>query len=211
MKMVATSDITQANQAQTLPDPDLPLVQAAKEGSIAAFDELVKRHERQMFRVAYNLLHNHEDTQDVVQEAFLRAFRFFPGFRGGDARAWLMRIVHNTCCKWLRANRPLQAAAELDEDLVPADPRAPDPEEAAVRKDRGEQLRQAVERLPPRLREVLVLRELEGMSYKEIAAIAGMPAGTVMSRLSRARDRLRRALGNLAATRAEVPARESLE
>src|SRR5215470_14240742 len=122
-----------------------------------------------------------------------------------------MRIVHNTCCNWLRANRPLQAAAELDEDLVPADPRAPDPEEAAVRKDRGEQLRQALERLPPRLREVLVLRELEGMSYKEIAAIAGMPAGTVMSRLSRARDRLRRALGNLAATRAEVPARESLE
>ena len=125
-----------------------------------------------------------------VFEAYLRAFRFFTGFRGGDAPAWLLRIVRNTCYTWLRANRPLQEATEFDENLFSPDSRDPNPEEAALRNDSGTVLRKALEMLPPNFREVLILRELEGLSYKEIADITGMPAGTVMSSLSRARGRL---------------------
>ena len=135
--------------------------------------------------------------EDVVQEAYLRAFRFFAGFRGGDARAWLMKIVRNTCYTWLHANRPLQDAAEFDENLFPPDSRAPNPEEVVLQNDSGALLRKALEKLPPNFREVLILRELEGMSYREIADITGMPAGTVMSSLSRARGRLRQALTGL--------------
>jgi RNA polymerase sigma factor (sigma-70 family) len=113
-----------------------------------------------------------------------------------------MKIVRNTCFTWLNANRRLEAATEIDDDLLFAD--APDPEEVAMQKDRGTLLRKAMERLPPSFREVLVLRELEEMSYKEIAEITGMPAGTVMSSLSRARGRLRQSLIDL--MKEEVPA-----
>src|ERR1700739_4101723 len=147
---------------------------------------------------AYNfarwLTRNGQDAQDVVQEAYLRAFRFFPGFRGGDARAWLMKIVRNICYTWLNANRPLQDAAEFDESFFPPDSRAPNPEEVVLQNDSAALLRTALEKLPPNSREVLILRELEGMSYKEIADITGMPVGTVMSSLSRARGRLRQIL-----------------
>ncbi len=140
---------------------------------------------------AYNLARwltrNERDAEDVVQESYLRAFRFFAGFRGGGARAWLMKIVRNTCYTWLHANRPLQEATEFDETLFSPDSRSPNPEEAVLRNDRGAAVRKALETLPPNFREVLVLRELGGPSHKEIADITGMPAGTVMSSLSRAR------------------------
>lgn len=108
----------------------------------------------------------------------------------------------------MHANRPLQDATEFDEDLFPADSGDPNPEEIVLQSDSGSLLRQALEKLPPTFREVLILRELEGMSYKEITDVTGMPAGTVMSSLSRARERLREALTNLEAKRELRPLRK---
>jgi RNA polymerase sigma-70 factor, ECF subfamily len=161
------------------------------------FEEAVLPHLDAAYNLARWLTRNERDAQDAVQEAYLRAFRFFPGFRGGDARVWLMKIVRNTCYTWLHANRPLQNATEFDENLFPPDSRAPNPEEAALQSDSGNLVRKALEQLPSNFREVLILRELEGMSYREISEIAGMPVGTVMSSLSRARGRLREVLTSL--------------
>jgi RNA polymerase sigma factor (sigma-70 family) len=158
------------------------------------FEQAVLPHLDAAYNLARWLTRNEQDAEDVVQEAYLRAFRFFAGFRGGDTRAWLMQIVRTTCYTWLRANRPLQEAAELDENLFPTDSRTPNPEEVVLQDDSGTLLRKALEMLPPNFREVLILRELEGMSYREIAEITRTPAGTVMSSLSRARGRLRQAL-----------------
>jgi RNA polymerase sigma-70 factor (ECF subfamily) len=161
---------------------------------LANFEQAVLPHLDAAYNLARWLTRNEQDAQDVVQEAYLRAFRFFAGFRGGDARAWLMQIVRTTCYTWLRTNRPLQEATEFDENLFPTDSRTPNPEEVVLQNDSGTLLRKALEMLPPNFREVLILRELEGMSYREIAEITGTPAGTVMSSLSRARGRLRQAL-----------------
>jgi RNA polymerase sigma-70 factor (ECF subfamily) len=164
---------------------------------LPSFEQVILPHLDAAYNLARWLTGNQEDAEDVVQEACLRAFRFFAGFHGGDARAWLMRIVRNTCYTWLHVNRPLQNAAEFDENIFPPDSRAPNPEEVVLQNDSTLLLRKALEKLPPNSREVLVLRELEGMSYKEIADITGMPVGTVMSSLSRARGRLRQALTGL--------------
>jgi len=161
------------------------------------FEREVLPHLDAAYNLARWLTRNDQDAQDVVQEAYLRAFRFFSGFRGGDARAWLLKIVRNTCYTWLQQNRPQQPTEEFDEKLFGLDPRALNPEEALLRSDSGKLLRQALEILPKDFREVLILRELEGMSYKEISAVTGMPLGTVMSRLSRARSGLRQSLANL--------------
>lgn len=158
------------------------------------FEQAVLPHLDAAYNLARWLTRNEQDAQDSVQEAYLRAFRFFPGFHGGDARAWLLKIVRNTCYTWLRANRPLQDATEFDEDLCPLDYYTPNPEELALQNDRGTLVRKALENLPTSFREVLILREIEGMSYREISDISGMPVGTVMSSLSRARERLRRSL-----------------
>jgi RNA polymerase sigma-70 factor (ECF subfamily) len=158
------------------------------------FEETVLTHLDAAYNLARWLTRNKQDAQDVVQEACLRAFRFFPGFRGGDARAWFMKIVRNACYTWLRANRPLQNATEFDENLFPPNSSARNPEEFVLQNDSGTLLRKALEKLPPNFREVLILRELEEMSYKEIADITGMPVGTVMSSLSRARGYLRQSL-----------------
>jgi len=161
------------------------------------FEQAVLPHLDAAYNLARWLTRNEQDAEDVAQEAYLRAFRFFPGFRGGDARAWLLKIVRNTCYTWLHANRPLQDAAEFDENFFPPDSRAPNPEEVALQNGSTALLRRALGALPPNSREVLILRELEGMSYREIAEITGMPVGTVMSSLSRARGRLRQALTGL--------------
>jgi len=160
------------------------------------FEQQVLPHLDRAYNLARWLTGNQQDTQDVVQETFLRAFRYFPGFRSGDARAWLMKIVRNTCYTWLRANRPLQAAAEFDENLFPPDFPL-HPEEVVLQNDSTALVRKGLEKLPSNSREVLILRELEGMSYKEIADITGMPMGTVMSSLSRARGHLRQVLTSL--------------
>ena len=161
------------------------------------FEQAVLPHLDAAYNLARWLMRNEQDAQDAVQEAYLRAFRFFPSFHGGDGRAWLMKIVRNSCYTWLQINRPLQDAAEFDENLFLPDSRVPNPEEVVLQNDSGLRVRTAIEKLPPNIREVLILRELEGMSYKEIAHITGMPIGTVMSTLSRARHRLRQALTGL--------------
>jgi len=158
------------------------------------FEQAVLPHLDAAFNLARWMMRNEQDAQDAVQEASLRAFRFFPGFRGGNARAWLMKIVRNTCFTWLHANRPLQDATEFDDNFSPPDYHAPNPEELLLQYDSRTLLRKALENLPPGFREVLILREIEGMSYREIAEITSMPVGTVMSSLSRARGRLRQAL-----------------
>lgn len=135
----------------------------------------------------------------MVQEAFLRAFRFFPSFRGGDPRAWLLTIVRNACWTWLRANRAREVATALEDVDEPVDVAA-SVEEDLVRRADGPRLKRALDQLPGEFREVIVLRELEELSYREIAEVAGVPVGTVMSRLARARRRLQSALaGPLAA------------
>jgi RNA polymerase sigma-70 factor (ECF subfamily) len=161
------------------------------------FEQEILPHLDAAYNLARWLTHNEQDAQDVVQEAFVRAFRFFGTFRGGNARAWVLRIVRNTCYNWLQQNRPLQSATEFDENLFGPDPRTPNPEEALLQRASDKMLRQALEALPLKFREVLILREFESMSYKEIAEVTGIPPGTVMSRLSRARGGLRTALACL--------------
>lgn len=164
------------------------------------FEQGILSHLDAAYNLARWLTRNEQDAEDVVQEAYLRAFRFFGGFRGGDARAWLLKIVRNTCYNWLERHRALELehAAEFDEDLFVPDPYAPDAEKVILQDDSIRLLRRALEELPPNFREVLILRELEEMSYKEISVVTGMPIGTVMSRLSRARGRLRQSLVNVA-------------
>src|SRR5260370_3064713 len=118
------------------------------------FEGAVLPHLDAAYNLARWLMRNQQDAEDVAQEAYLRAFRFFPGFRGGDARAWLLKIVRNTCYTWLHANRPLQEATEFDESLFHPDSRAPNPEEVVLQKDSGALLRKALEQLPLNFREV---------------------------------------------------------
>lgn len=165
--------------------------------SAANFEQNVLPHLDAAYNLARWLTRNPQDADDIVQEAFLRAFRFFPGFRGGDGRAWLLKIVRNTCFTWLHTNRPLQDATEFDEDFFPADTRGSNPEDIAFQNDIRALLRKALEALPASFREVIIMRELEGLTYREIAEITGMPVGTVMSSLSRGRSRLRRVLASL--------------
>jgi RNA polymerase sigma-70 factor (ECF subfamily) len=156
------------------------------------FERLVLPHLDAAFNLARWILRGRTDAEDVAQEALLRALRFFRGFHGGDPRSWLLQIVRNTCYTWLEKNRPMELAAEFDEELFPQS--AVTPESLAIAGDNRERLTRALEDLSPRFREVLVLRELEGCSYKEIATITSMPIGTVMSALARARQRLQRSL-----------------
>jgi RNA polymerase sigma factor (sigma-70 family) len=161
------------------------------------FVEDVVPHLDAAYNLARWLTRNDEDAQDVVQEAYMRAFRFLGSFRGGNVRAWVLRIVRNTCYTWLHQNRPPQPTVEFDEQIFGLDPLGPTPEQALSRNDDRQLVRRALQDLSPSHREVLILRELEGMSYKEISEIMDMPAGTVMSRLSRARDGFRQSLVNL--------------
>jgi len=158
------------------------------------FEQLVLPHIDAAFNLARWLLRGRSDAEDVAQEALLRACRFFGGFNGGDARAWLLQIVRNTCYTWLEKNRPMELSMEFDEELHQQTNATP--ETLAIIADDRKRLTLALETLPPRFREVLVLRELEGCSYKEIATITSIPIGTVMSSLSRARRQLYSALTN---------------
>jgi RNA polymerase sigma-70 factor (ECF subfamily) len=155
------------------------------------FEQAVLPHLDAAYNLARWLTRDEHAAEDVVQEAFCRAAKFFATFRGGDGRTWLLAVVRRSSYDWLQKRRAWAATTSFDEELHgPAD-EAPDPADLAVRKADQERLRQAVEELPPEFREVTVLRELEGLSYQQIAAVAGVPVGTVMSRLSRARKQLR--------------------
>lgn len=141
---------------------------------------------------AYNLARwlagNEHDAGDIVQEAYVRAFRFAGGFRGGNSRAWLLTIVRNTACTWLKKNRP-QAMVSIDDDEFAEIEDQSSAANPFYRADKNI-LHAALEALPLEFREALVLRELEGFSYKEIAEVADVPVGTVMSRLARARRQM---------------------
>jgi RNA polymerase sigma-70 factor, ECF subfamily len=152
------------------------------------FELLVLPHLDAAFNLAYWILRSRQDAEDVAQEALLRACRYFRGFQGGDARSWLLRIVRNSCYTWLEKYRRLELSVAFDEELHVQIWITP--ETLAITDDDRRRLKRALETLPPRFREVLVLRELEGCSYKEIAAITSIPVGTVMSSLSRARRQL---------------------
>src|SRR5437870_13571086 len=142
----------------------------------ARFEQLVLPHLDATFNFARWLLRRRDDSEDVTQEAMLRAYRFFRGFHGGDARAWLLQIVRNTCYTWLEKNRPVELMSEFDEELHPQP--SVSPESLAIAGDNRQRLGSALESLPPRFREALVLRVLEGRSYKEIATITAFPTGT---------------------------------
>lgn len=153
-------------------------------------------HFERAYSLARWLCRRDADAADVTQEAFVRALQYFDSYRGGDARAWLLRIVRNTALTWLDANRTAPAtqgiedAVTSDEGWIVGGAAAEDPEARAVGEDQALRLRRVLAELPLEQREVLVLRELEDLSYREIATITGRPIGTVMSRLSRARDEL---------------------
>jgi len=165
----------------------------------ARFEQLVLPHLDAAFNLSRWLLRGRADAEDVAQEAMLRALRFFRGFHGADARAWLLQIVRNTCYTWLEKNRSVDLTTQFDEELHPQP--SVTPEALAIAGDNRERLTHALEELPVRFREVLILRELEGCSYKEIAAITSIPIGTVMSALARARQRLQRVLTQSATAR----------
>lgn len=145
---------------------------------------------------AYNLARwltqNEHDAEDIVQDAYLRAIRHFEGFQGGEGKAWLLTIVRNRCYDSARRGRVRESS--FDEELHHGGHHYVDPESSLLQKERAALLHNALRELPCELREVLVLRELEELSYREIAAVAKIPIGTVMSRLSRARARLQETL-----------------
>jgi RNA polymerase sigma-70 factor (ECF subfamily) len=159
--------------------------------------ELLLQHLDSAYNLARWLVRNGDDAEDVVQEAYLRALQYSSGFRGGDARAWLLTIVRNTSFQWLRKARTYEPATEFDENIHSGDGETSNPEEQLLRNADGHLVAQALGQLPVRFREMLVLRELEGLSYREIADVVGVPIGTVMSTLSRARQRFRQAAGAL--------------
>lgn len=164
---------------------------------LGRFETVVVPHLDAAYTLARYLTRDEHDAEDVVQDAYLRALKYFDGFRGGEAgsaRAWLLAIVRNAAYTWRRRRRGDARATAFDEELHSDAVADEHPEAAMLKEAAGESLRRAVDRLPPEFREVIVLRELNGLSYKEISDVAGVPVGTVMSRLSRARQRLHDAL-----------------
>ena len=166
------------------------------------FEKAVLPHLDAAYNLARWLTRNDHDAEDVVQDAYLRAFRFFDGMQGGDARPWLLAIVRNATYTWLEKNRPADIVPLDDAGLVDSDaetaghasPSESNPEVIMLQSANRKLVNQALEEIPAGYREVVVLRELEDLSYKEIAAIAGIPIGTVMSRLARGRELLRRVI-----------------
>ena len=159
------------------------------------FEQTLLSHLDAAYNLARWLTRDDHDAEDLVQAAYLRALKYFGGFRGANSRAWLLTIVRNTCYTWIEQKRARGQETAFDEEIHGVESSAMGPASGVLREEDEQSVRRAVEDLPAELREVVVLRELEGLSYKEIAAIAGIPMGTVMSRLARARDRLRERLG----------------
>jgi RNA polymerase sigma-70 factor (ECF subfamily) len=157
------------------------------------FEQTILPHLDAAYNLARWLVRNPSDAEDLVQEAMLRAVRFFGGYRGGDARSWLLAIVRRCCFTWLSRHRAADLAEEFDEKTHTTAP-PPNPESLSVAGDEAARLHRALEQIPAVFREAVVLRELEEMSYKEIAEVAGVSIGTVMSRIARGRERLREVL-----------------
>jgi len=157
------------------------------------FEQVVLPHVDAAYNLARWLTSDSHDAEDVVQEACWRAFRSFGGFRGGDGRAWLLAVVRNASYTWLQ-QRSRHASVPFEEEYHDLGSEAMNPERLLLRQVDRQLLREAIAALPVEFREVIVLREMEGLSYQEIAAVASIPIGTVMSRLSRARGQLQERL-----------------
>jgi RNA polymerase sigma factor (sigma-70 family) len=164
---------------------------------LESFEAVMLPHLDAAYTLARYLTRDGDDADDVVQEAFLRALRYFGGFRGqgvSDGRPWLLAIVRNTAYTWRRRHRWNASVTEFDESLHSEAVADEHPESEFRRSNARETLTEVLDRMPPAFREVIVLRELEGLSYKEISEVAGVPVGTIMSRLSRARKHLQQVL-----------------
>lgn len=180
-------------------------VQRNPGGNTLRFGDMVLPHLDSAYNLARWLTRDDHDAQDVVQEAYMRAFRSFDGFRGDNARPWLLAIVRNTCYTWLSRNRRAEVEVPYDEELHGSEvhgsfgPDAHDanPETIISRRDDVRLVDEALAGLPVGYREVVVLRDIEDLSYKEIAVVAGLPIGTVMSRLARGRRMLTKQLAQL--------------
>ena len=158
---------------------------------IDPFEQTILPHLDAAYNLARWLAGNEHDAQDIVQESCLRAVKFFEGFRGGNPRAWLLTIVRNTSYTWLKKRGAAHMHASIDDEEFELEDVAANPQQLEMAMDNVERMRAAIDQLPPEFREVIVLREMEEYSYKEIADIADVPIGTVMSRLARGRQQLR--------------------
>jgi RNA polymerase sigma factor (sigma-70 family) len=160
---------------------------------LALFEQTIVPHLNAAYNLARWLTRNAHDAEDVAQEAYLRAFRSFETFEGQDGRAWLLAVVRNTCFTWLK-KRGIQPTVEFDEQMHGSADESPNAESVLLNQADIGFLQDCIEALPLEFREVIVLRELEELSYKEISEVARVPVGTVMSRLARARSRLQQCL-----------------
>jgi len=167
---------------------------------VGGLAELLLPHLGAAYNLARWLVRSGEDAEDVVQEAYLRAFQYSRRLPGGNARAWLLTIVRNTSYTWLRKTRSHEPVAHFDEEIHAGGMETSNPEQLLLQDADRRLVEKAMNDLPVRFREILVLRELEGLSYNEISEVMGVPMGTVMSTLSRARDRFRHAARNLVRT-----------
>ena len=156
---------------------------------VRTFELTMWPHMRAAYNLARWLVRDDQDAEDVVQESFLKAFKAQASFRGSDPKVWMLSIVRNAAMDFLRRHKS-SATVTLGDEGYDSKDDSPDPERALLEQTRRERVRAAISRLTPEFREAIVLREIEGLSYKEIAAIAEIPVGTVMSRLARARSLL---------------------
>jgi RNA polymerase sigma factor (sigma-70 family) len=163
----------------------------AQKAELASFEDVMLPHLDAAHNLAKWLLRNEEDAKDVVQEAYLRAFKSFGGFHGSNGRAWLLTIVRNTSYTLLKKNRAVDLTTTFDEEIHASGDESASPAIIVEHAEDAELITKAMDELPDDFREILVLRHQEGLSYKEIADIAQIPPGTVMSRLARARAKLR--------------------
>lgn len=197
---------TAADDAEVLGPPDEELVERAQMGDNDAFDQLVTRYRGKIFAMIYNLVHNEADAWDLAQDAFVKAWRALPKFQGKSAfYTWLYRISHNVVYDWLRKKANVVDKKEFDETFVgdptaenaPTVPKSIDtPEEEAKRHDLRREIEAALAKLSPEHRETIVLREIEGLKYDEIAERMDCSTGTVMSRLFYARKNLQELLAD---------------
>src|SRR6266853_3797872 len=167
---------------------------AAQEHELASFEEMMLPHLDAAHNLARWLMRNEHDAQDVVQEAYLRAFKSFSGFHGSNGRGWLVTICRNTSYTLLKKNRAADLTTTFDEEIHASDRESVSPAAILVHAEDAELIKNAMNALPAEFREILTLRHLEGLSYKEIADVAQIPPGTVMSRLARARGKLKECL-----------------
>ena len=184
----------EASRAPSLPSPMLNRIRDLlfrQDDRRSRCERAILPHLDAAYNLARWLTRNDQDAEEIWQTACLRAVQFFDGFQGTDARAWLLTIVRRSFYTWLHQQKRRQEIAEpFDEDVHAVEAGGPDPEAELLRRADARLLHEAFEALPLPFREIIVLREIEGMSYKEIAAIVGIPLGTVMSRLARARRHL---------------------